>query len=507
MTKLLRSEWTKLRTVRSWTVTVVLVAVVMVAFSWLVSAGSHAGICDGPGPGSCHGEPPVPVGPDGEAVVDAYYYLHEPIASNGSITVRVSSLTGVTSTAGNHVEAGTNLLAQSKPALAPWAKAGILVTPSLSTGSRYAAVMVTGDHGVRMQQNYTGDTAGIPGAVTASSPRWLRLTRSGDTLTGSDSTDGVHWSTIGTTRLSDLTGTAQVGLFVTSPVVPTSSRANEGTYATATFDQFATTGTVTAEHLNATNVGAGPTSDSLAPGRYQQTGDRYVVGGSGDIAPLASGAGGGGTVPDSRLLGAFAALIVVAILGAGYITSEYRRGLVRTTFTATPNRRNVLVAKAIVVGTATFIPSLIGTAMAFVLSRHVQRSNGNALLPISTSTEIRAIVGTAAMIAITAVLALAVGTIVRRGAVAVAVIVVTIVLPLILGLSVSTGISTWLLRITPAAGFAIQQSVTRFSQVSNNYTPNNGYFPLAPWAGITVLCAWTLLAMAIAARLVRRRDA
>lgn len=507
MTRLLRSEWTKLRTVRSWTITTVLVAVVMVAFSWLVSAGGHAGICDGPGPGSCHGEPPVPIGPNGEAVVDAYYYLHEPIAATGSITVRVSSLTGVTSTAGNHVQAGTNLLAQAKPALAPWAKAGILITPNLSTGSRYAAVMVTGTHGVRMQEDYTGDTAGIPGAATTSSPRWLRLSRSGDTLTGSDSTDGVHWSTIGTTHLSGVTGTAQAGLFVTSPVVPTSSRANEGTYATATFDQLATTGTAGTEQLTATNVGAGPTSDSLAPGRYKQTGGRYVIGGSGDIAPLASGAGGGGTVPDSGLLGAFAALIVVAILGAGYITSEYRRGLIGTTFTATPSRLNVLAAKAVVIGTSTFIPSLIGAAAAFVLSRHVQRSNGNALLPISTSTEIRAVIGTAAMISITAVLALAVGAIVRRGAVAVTLIVVTMVLPLILALSVSTSIGTWLLRITPAAGFAIQQSVSRYSQVADNYTPMNGYFPLGPWAGLVVLCAWTLLAIAIAVRLLRRRDA
>jgi ABC-type transport system involved in multi-copper enzyme maturation permease subunit len=198
---------------------------------------------------------------------------------------------------------------------------------------------------------------------------------------------------------------------------------------------------------------------------------------------------------------------VVAILGAGYITSEYRRGLVRTTFTATPNRRNVLVAKAIVIGTTAFIPSLIGTAMAFVLSRHVQRSNGNALLPISTSTEVRAVIGTAAMIAITAVLALALGAIARRGALAVTLIVVTTVLPLILGLTVSTSIGTWLLRITPAAGFAIQQSVVRYSQVSDSYTPMNGYFPLAPWAGFAVLCAWTLLAMAIASRVLRRRDA
>jgi ABC-type transport system involved in multi-copper enzyme maturation permease subunit len=507
MRRLLRSEWTKLWTVRSWAVTVVLVAVIMVTFSWLVSFGSHAGICNGPGPGSCHGEPAVPVGPDGEAIADTYYYLHEPLAANGSVTVQVTSLRGVTSTAGNRVEVGTNLLAQSKPALAPWAKAGILITPSLATGSRYAAVMVTGTHGVRLQDDYVHDTPGIPGAVTPTSPRWLRLTRSGDTLTGSDSTDGARWTTIGTTHLNGLSGTVQAGLFVTSPDVPTTSRNNEGTYATATFNQLIVTGAGTTAHLAASNVGAGPGYGSLAPGRYQHRRSQYIVGGSGDIGPLASGAGGDGTLPDTGLLGAFGALIIVAILGGRYITSEYRGGLIRTTFTATPNRSRVLAAKAIIIATTTFVPSLIGTVAAFVLSRRVQRSNGNALLPITTSTEIRAIVGTAALIAITAVLALALGAIVRRGAVAVTVIVVTTVLPLILALSVTSTIGTWLLRVSPAAGFAIQQSVVHYSQVSDNYTPVNGYFPLPPWAGLAVLCAWTALAMTVASRLLRRRDA
>ena len=52
--------------------------------------------------------------------------------------------------------------------------------------------MVTGGHGVRMQGDYTQDTPGLAGAVSAASPRWLRLTRAGDTVTGYDSADGVR---------------------------------------------------------------------------------------------------------------------------------------------------------------------------------------------------------------------------------------------------------------------------------------------------------------------------
>ena len=48
----------------------------------------------------------------------------------------------------------------------PWAKAGIIIKESTQPGSAYAAMMVTADHGVRMQDDYTNDTAGQPGAVS-----------------------------------------------------------------------------------------------------------------------------------------------------------------------------------------------------------------------------------------------------------------------------------------------------------------------------------------------------
>jgi hypothetical protein len=103
------------------------------------------------------------------------------------------------------------------PGLMPWSKAGIIIKQNLHQGSAYAAMMVTGSNGVRMQDNYTGDTAGLPGNVSAVSPRWLRLTRSGDTITGYDSADGTHWAQVGTATLAGLPSAAQVGLFTISP--------------------------------------------------------------------------------------------------------------------------------------------------------------------------------------------------------------------------------------------------------------------------------------------------
>src|SRR5262249_9767909 len=115
--------------------------------------------------GAACGQPSHTVGPGGEPVRDLFYFVRQPLAGDGSLTVRVISLT-----------------AQSQTMLSPWSKAGIIIKDGLSRGSAYAAMMATGGHGVRMQWNYTQDTPGLSGAVSATSPRWLRLTRDGDTI-------------------------------------------------------------------------------------------------------------------------------------------------------------------------------------------------------------------------------------------------------------------------------------------------------------------------------------
>ena len=94
--------------------------------------------------------------------------------------------------------------------MVPWAKAGIIVKASLTAGSPYAAIIVTGKHGIRMQDDFTGDVAG-----PASS--WLRLVRNGATITGYASSDGVRWTRVAAVTVPGLSGRVQAGLFVTSP--------------------------------------------------------------------------------------------------------------------------------------------------------------------------------------------------------------------------------------------------------------------------------------------------
>jgi hypothetical protein len=292
--QVLRAEWTKFRTVRGSVIGLGAAAVALVLFSLLATSGSRSEVCTGPGPQVCHGSPDLPVGLDGEAVSDTFYFVHQPLAEDGSITIRVTSLTGVISS-GNTAHAGGNRLATARPGLQPWAKAGLMVKQSTRQGSRYAAVMVTGSHGARMQHDYTHDTAGTPGLVSARSPRWLRLTRSGDTLAGYDSADGIRWNKIGTARLSGLSSTVQAGLFVTSPNATRSS--NPATLATARFDHLSIQGRWPSDTWSGDAIGGDPYYATLSPGEFRHSGDTYTVSGSGDIAPaVAGGASGGETI-------------------------------------------------------------------------------------------------------------------------------------------------------------------------------------------------------------------
>ena len=318
--------------------------------------------------------------------------------------------------------------------------------------------------------DYTQRLAGLAGNVSAAAPRWLRLTRSGDTITGYDSADGTHWTQVGTARLAGLPATAQAGLFAASPGSRHDLSSRFGGHprtaatsqATAAFDQV---------------------SLAAAPGRRAWTGRT-----SGASWP-SPGSGGfrqaGGTVHRDRVRRhragraparggrhrgsrhATGRRVRRADRGGGrgalFITAEYRRGLIRTTLAASPRRGRVLAAKA-------------HRDRRGQLRRRAGRRRDHAPARPATSSApsgnsdpagdgahrgCACIAGTAALLAVAAVLALALGTLLRRSAAAVTVGDRGIVLPYLLAVTpvLPAGAADWLLRITPAAGFAVQQSL------------------------------------------------
>ena len=139
----------------------------------------------------------------------------------------------------------------------PWAKAGLMIRQSTVAGANFVDALVAPDvspstpdvngagcdadgclsplppvvpavgHGVRMQYTGSHSATGATLAGFTAPNKWLKLTKSGSNFTSYESSDGTHWTQIGTATLS-MTGPVDVGLFDTSH--------NIGQVSTAAFD-------------------------------------------------------------------------------------------------------------------------------------------------------------------------------------------------------------------------------------------------------------------------------
>jgi ABC-type transport system involved in multi-copper enzyme maturation permease subunit len=447
------AEWTKLRTVPRWGLTLLAAVLITILLALLSASGSHT---------SSDADAPPPTD-----YIDAGHYTYRPLSGDGSITARVTSQDDTGKTA----------------------KAGLMIRKGgADPGTSYAAVLVTPGDGVRLQWDFHNDIAGS----SSTAPRWLRLDRAGTTITGYESADGSKWDKIGTTKLDDLGQTVEIGMFVASPDMLKITRQFGGesigghpTVGKATFDQVSTTAQA-----------SGPWQDRDHPmldrsGGSTQANGTFTLTGSGDVAAFKYGP----DVARMSLSGVLAGLMAIVAVAVLSITSEYKRGLIRSTFAAGPKRGQVLAAKAVVLAAVTFAAGLIGTFGAFLLSQPILHKNGFDSVSLSDPGVLRAVVGAAGLMAVVAVLSLAVGTVLRRSAAAITVMVILLFVPQILASGLPLSAALWLGRLTPAAGFSIQETVAQYDS------------PIAPWAGFAVLCAYTAAALAAAYWLVRRRDA
>ncbi|MEV5606889.1 ABC transporter permease subunit [Streptomyces sp. NPDC052225] len=473
MARALRAEWTKLRSVRSTSVALFALLALSLLLTVASSNGNHYGY-------------------GGPSTYDSSSFVHRPTAGDGTFTVRVAS----------------------QKHSAPWAKAGLLLKDGTASGSSYAALMVTPGHGVRMMADGKHE---LTGSGSAGTPRWLRLVRAGDRATGYDSADGRTWHRIGTLTVTGLPATAEAGLFVTSPPTGTEQRTGPSqvsmhpvaTVGRAVFDHVdfpaspGTGGWRQADIAQAVKKGEmpDPTAD---PSPYRERDGVFTVTGSGDLGGLGMGGVGQlGGQPDLVKMtlddGIQIATIAVIALGVLSVTSEYRTGTARTTFTASPRRDRVLAAKALVLGAVVFAVGLAASVAEFYVALPALRDNGFAppLFPEPSLTDpstVRAVVGSAAFLALVAVLGMGVGALLRRAVPAVVLMIVTFIVLPIVAQSTSIGFSDFVGSATPTAGLAIQQTRQLIDTV------------MTPWAGFGVLCLYVAVVLGAARWRLTGRD-
>ena len=193
----------------------------------------------------------------------------------------------------------------------------------------------------------------------------------------------------------------------------------------------------------------------------------------------------------------------LAVLGVLVITGEYSTGMIRSTLAAVPRRLPALWAKALV----TAVVGAIVGAVAVTLSALVTMPFHDQLgltLDLSDGETLRILGGAVLYLATLALLALAIGALLRHSAAALA----TILGLLLVIENVFSGIPhAFFQNISPflpgTAGSRIMLDDAGIAQAAEFATGPS----LTPWQGYGVMLAWVVVLLAAAAVLLRRRDA
>ncbi|MFD4292149.1 ABC transporter permease [Rhodococcus sp. NPDC058505] len=109
-------------------------------------------------------------------------------------------------------------------------------------------------------------------------------------------------------------------------------------------------------------------------------------------------------------------VLILMIMAALAVTSEYRFGLIRTTFQAVPKRDTVLLTKAGLIGVFGAVLTFGLTFGAYAIAKATAGSEAGALLTLSGSESWRAIYGVPIYALLCVALAVAVGSLVRQSA-------------------------------------------------------------------------------------------
>lgn len=220
---------------------------------------------------------------------------------------------------------------------------------------------------------------------------------------------------------------------------------------------------------------------------------------------MVSGMNGGATPSDAAgqaqfllapaTFGVFFGQLVVGVLGVLVISGEYGTGMIRSTLTAVPRRLPALWGKAIVLGVSTFVVGLVAMVSAFGVVSVIYAPHGisaslldpDVLLPL---------LGAALYLALVAVFALGVGTILRSSAGGIAAVLgLILLLPTVLQMIPADWAHDMSPYLLSAAGIAM------FGQMSFE-AAGFGF-----WQNLGIVLAWVAVALGGAALLLRRRDA
>ncbi|MFF5970000.1 ABC transporter permease [Streptomyces sp. NPDC012769] len=195
-----------------------------------------------------------------------------------------------------------------------------------------------------------------------------------------------------------------------------------------------------------------------------------------------------------------AAIVVLAVL---VVSGEYGTGMIRTTFTAMPNRLTALTAKATVLTTIVLASGTLAVLASLLIGGYILPGNGfteaHGYAPVSLAhgPTLRAAVGSVLYLVLIALIGLGVATAVREAVTAIGIVLGLLYLfPVVTQVVHDPEWQRHLQQISPmTAGLAVQATVHLHE------------LPIGPWTGLGVLATWAAAALAVGSLLLHRRDA
>ncbi|GAB3287151.1 hypothetical protein [Parasphingorhabdus pacifica] len=193
-------------------------------------------------------------------------------------------------------------------------------------------------------------------------------------------------------------------------------------------------------------------------------------------------------------------LMVVLVMAALSVTTEYRFGTIRATFQAVPNRVSAMLAKVAVVAVFAFV---VGELAAFGSWGVVSAISPESDLAISNIEQLRQVGGVGLVFAVGSVLAISVGALLRQTAGAVTLLMIWSMLV------------ESLVTLIPSFGPDVQQWMP-FTVADNFLSAGSGNMaaqqiassaPLGPWGSLAYFAAIAAAMLAISLVVVQRRDA
>ena len=197
------------------------------------------------------------------------------------------------------------------------------------------------------------------------------------------------------------------------------------------------------------------------------------------------------------LNGIVASLIAFSVLGAMAATSEYSSGMIRLTFTVTPRRGRVLLAKALLVAAITMVGGLISVFGMFLVGQLAFSVSGVETVGFADDGVPRMLLGVGLLMPVFPLLGVAIGFLLRSTAGAITAVLVLLWVPEIFGPLLPTWWQENCVSLLP--GPAMDSVAIGHVVDSATFTP--------PLVGATITAVWIVGSLSLAYVVLRRRDA